>query len=266
MELQSNITASFPSLKDQVAIVTGSGRGIGAGIAEYLGRQGMRIVLTSPEEAEGLEMRKTLRNRGIDCHWVTADLSIRDQAVKVVEEAKKAYGSIDCLVNNAAVLDYKGILDLDESAYHRTFELNCRILYQITHLVVAHMVENRRGGGIINISSVGGLRPQRESCGYVSAKGAMNAMTCSMAIDLAPKRIRVNAIAPGAIRSTECDDPEYEKTLQTGAVPMGRLGVVEEIGAVAAFLASDAAAYITGQILYVDGGLTSQLVPSGINI
>jgi len=125
----------------------------------------------------------------------------------------------------------------------------------------------RGGGCIINISSVGGLRAHRGLAGYDASKGAMDALTRSMAVDLAPHGIRVNAVAPGATRNRPLDARWEEKLAEKArGIPLGRVGRPEEIGAAVAFLASQAAAYITGQVLYVDGGLTAQLTPPGIRI
>jgi 3-oxoacyl-[acyl-carrier protein] reductase len=246
--------------------VTGASRGIGCGIAEFLGRQGMRLVLTARSEEDGQAFTRELSAAGVGCHWVTADVSTKEGARAVFEAALERLDGVDLLVNNAARRASKAFLELDEEEYHLSFEANVRMVYELSQLVAHHMAD-RGGGSIINISSVGGLRAHRGLAGYDASKGAMDALTRSMAVDLAPHGIRVNAIAPGAI-ALKTDHPGWqEKYARASAgIPLGRMGRAEEIGAAVAFLASEAGAYVTGQVLYVDGGLTTQLTPPGIRI
>ncbi len=175
-------------------------------------------------------------------------------------------GSIDLLVNNAAKNHIVDFLDYEEEIYQSSFEKNMRMVYN-TSLQCAKLMAQGRGGGIINISSVGGLRAHRQSVGYNATKGAVDAMTRAMALDLAPKSIRVNAVAPGAIINRKIDDkmrPVREQQAQ--GIPLGRVGTVTDVAVLVGFLASDVSAYITGQTIYVDGGLTTQLTPPGIYI
>jgi len=259
--------ARFPGLSGKAAIVTGASRGIGRGIARLLGRQGMRLTLCARSEVEGTAFAAELTSAGVECAWVTADLSTPDGARVAFEAATKQFACIHLLVNNAARLRSAPFLELDEREYHESFEANVRMAYGLSHLVARHMAE-AGGGCIIHISSVGGLRGHRGKAGYDASKGALDAFTRSMAVDLAPYGIRVNAVAPGATVNRDPMPPHYERWVRQSkaGVPLGRLGTPEDIGAAVAFLASDAAAYITGQILYVDGGLTAQLTPPGIFI
>ena len=261
-----HITAVFPDLAGKTAIITGANRGIGKGIAEFLGRQGMKLVLTARSEPEGLACTRELQECGVEALWVTADVSCAEDAEQVFQSALDRFGHVDLLVNNAANLHSKTFLELDHEQYAASFERNVRIVYHLSFLAAHHMAE-RHAGSIIHISSVGGLRAHRGLAGYDASKGAMNALTRSMAVDLAPSGIRVNAVAPGATASRPMT-PENKafRKKQASGIPLGRLGTCEEIGAMTAFLASDAGAYITGQIIYVDGGLTTQLTPPGIFI
>ncbi len=226
----------------------------------------MRLALAARSGEDGEEFVRRLRSEGVECVWVTADMSTKEGARAVFDAAVEHFGGIDLLVNNAARLRSKEFLQLDEEEYRLSFESNVRIVYEISHLTAHHMAE-RGGGCIVNISSVGGLRAHRGLAGYDASKGAMNALTRSMAVDLAPHGIRVNAVAPGATRKPGAD-PRWEErfTQMAAGIPLGRLGRPEDIGAAVAFLASDAGGYITGQVLYVDGGLTAQLTPPGIRI
>ncbi len=260
------IRARYPSLLGKSAIVTGASRGIGAGIAEFLGRQGMRLALTARSADAGEALVRELRTDGVECVWVTADVSTKEGARTAFDAAVHHFGGIDVLVNNAARLRSKEFLKLDEEEYRLSFESNVRIVYEISYLVAHHMAE-RGAGSIVNISSVGGLRSHRGLAGYDASKGAMNALTRSMALDLAPHGIRVNAVAPGATRKPGADlNVEARYRQMSDGIPLGRLGRPEDFGAAVAFLASEAGGYITGQVLYVDGGLTTQLTPPGIFI
>jgi len=265
------VSARFPDLAGKAAIVTGASRGIGSGIASFLGAQGMKLTLTARSEDRGIAFAQELADRGVECQWVTADCSVPQEARRVFDAAVERFGHIHLLVNNAANLKTIGILDLDEEGYRSTFETNVRLVYHLSHLVSRHMVDAGVAGSIINVSSVGGLRAHQQATGYDGSKGAMDAMTRSMAIDLAQYGIRVNSIAPGATASHGHrwkTKPEWveRRRRKMALIPLGRYGNVEEMGAAVAFLASDAATYITGQILYIDGGITTQLSPPGIRI
>jgi NAD(P)-dependent dehydrogenase (short-subunit alcohol dehydrogenase family) len=197
---------------------------------------------------------------------VTADLSRLEEAERVFAAALEAFGQVDVLVNNAAWKGSRPFLDLDAEVYARSFEDNVRIVYGLGRLAARHMA-GRGGGAIVNVSSVGGLRPHRGTAGYDASKGAIDNLTRVMAVELAPHGIRVNAVAPGFTPPEELrrrrSDLEMAKARH---IPLGRGGTGEDSAAAIAFLASDAAAYITGQILYVDGGLTTQLTPQGISV
>jgi NAD(P)-dependent dehydrogenase (short-subunit alcohol dehydrogenase family) len=264
--LTESISARFPDLNGKAAIVTGTSRGIGTGIAWFLGRQGMKLLCTARSEERGRRFTEELKTRGIEAAWVTADISEPDQAEKVVEEAKRHFGAIDLLVNNAALNGSSPFLKLDPAKYHWSFERNVRMVYELAFRAAHHMAE-KKSGSIVNISSVGGLRPHWGMSGYDAAKGAIDSFTRSMAVQLAQFNVRVNSVAPGATYHGSERAPFHEKAKErTRYIPIGRNATPEEIGAAVAFLASDAAAYITGQILYVDGGLTTQLTPPGIHV
>lgn len=258
------VSAVFPDLQGKTAVISGVSKGIGKGIAEFLGRQGMQLILCARTQEAGEAFTAELTAAGVDCRWVTADLSTGRGARKVFNAAVKKYRRVDLLVNNAAILWGRDILDTDEETYRKIFEANCRMVYGISHLVARHMADNG-AGSIVNISSVGGLRAHHRHFGYDGSKGAMDSWTRAMAVQLAPYGVRVNAVAPGATLA----HPEHGRSVkftrkQAPYIPLGRVGTREEMAAAVAFLASDAAGYITGQILYVDGGLTVQLTPPGI--
>jgi NAD(P)-dependent dehydrogenase (short-subunit alcohol dehydrogenase family) len=263
-ELTYEPRGRYPGLEGRVAVVTGTSHGIGCGIAEVLGLQGMKLVLTARSEERGLAFRDLLRGRGVECAWVTADLADRDDARRVLDAARGEFGRLDVLVNNAAIMGRQGpFQDVTPESFHRSFELNARIFFHVSQLAAQDLIQAGRGGSIVHISSVGGLRAHRNMSAYDAAKGAMDAMTRSMAVDLAPHGIRVNGVAPGAIGRYDPvgDRDERTDTRPAGGIPLGYIGRAHEVGETVAFMASDAASYITGQTLYVDGGLTTQLTP-----
>ena len=256
--------ASFPDLAGKAAIVTGTSRGIGCGIAEVLAGQGMRLVLAARSAEDGSAFADKLRAAGADCLFVPADLATPAGARCVFAAAVERLERIDVLVNNAASLRSRSILELDEDEYRLSFEGNARMVYGLSHLASRHMAA-AGGGAIVHISSVGGLRAHRGLAGYDACKGAVDALTRSMALDLAAHGIRVNAVAPGAIAHRQGGGKHPHSHRERDAkIPLHRIGTVHEIGWAVAFLASQAASYITGQVLYVDGGLTAQLVPPGV--
>jgi len=260
------IDVRFPDRAGKVSVVTGCSRGIVQGIARVLGRQGMRLVLAARSEERGRAFTEALAADGVEVRWVTADLTRREEAERVVCTAADAFGGLDLLVNNAAQLKSKPFLDLDESWYQQSLIDNLHMVYGPSRFAARRMADHG-GGVIVHISSVGGTRGHRGLCGYDASKGAMNAFTRSMAVDLAPHGIRVNAVAPGATLPQHADE-RYRGLIEerSKGIPLGRFGGIEETGAAVAFLASNAAAYITGQVLHVDGGLTAQLTPPGIFI
>jgi NAD(P)-dependent dehydrogenase (short-subunit alcohol dehydrogenase family) len=255
----------YPELKGKVAIVTGSNQGIGLGIAVRLASEQMRVVIAGLEADEVGAVVKNLRGLGVEVEGVPGDLADDNQIVRLVDETVKTFGRIDVLVNNAADLLRVRLAEVNRALLDRQIAINLRAPLLLAQRAAAIM---SGGSSIINISSVGGLRAHEDAFPYDVTKGALDSMTRALAIDLAAQNIRVNAVAPGSImtwrarRHIEIDSKShYHDAPQR--IPLGRRGTVVEIGGVAAFLASDDAAYITGQVIYVDGGITAQLSPPG---
>jgi len=258
--------ARFPDLKGKTAIVTGGERGIGQGIAAFLGRQGMNIAILGVSSEEGEYATRQFLENDIPAFWRETDVSQAADVELALDQAVEHFGEIDLLVNNAAQNKIIDFLEYDEETYQATFEKNTRMVYNMS-LQCARRMAIRQQGGIINISSVGGLRAHRQSVGYNATKGAVDAMTRAMALDLAPKGIRVNAVAPGAIINRPVSkrmQPVRDK--QAEGIPLGRVGSVTDVAGLVGFLGSDVSSYITGQVIYVDGGLVTQLTPPGIYI
>lgn len=259
--LYASIQPRYPELKGQVAVVTGSTKGIGRGIALRLGREGMRVVVNSRTATDVQATTAALQGLGINAIGVTADQARTEDVNRLIDETVRAFGTIDLLVNNAADLSRGHFFDVDEAWVDREFAANIKGPYLLAQRA-AEIMRPRRSGNIVHISSVGGLRAHWAGLPYDVTKGALDAMTRAMGIELAAAGIRVNCIAPGAIY-TEGWGPPDSPWLKDVAerIPLGRLGTPLEIGAAVAFLASTDASYIIGQIIYVDAGITSQLTP-----
>lgn len=263
LALYESIRPRYPEFTDQVAVVTGSSRGIGLGIALRLLREGMRVVITDRVAEEVEITAAALRSLGATVLAVHADVGYTAEVDRLFEATVQAFGRVDLLVNNAADLRRGPFLDLDEEMLDAQLASNVRGPYLCSHRA-AELMRGSGAGNIIHISSVGGLRAHWQGLPYDLTKGAIDAMTRAMALDLAPYGIRVNCIGPGPIFA--CGGDPFQGSWAEAAkerVPLARLGVTLDIGAAVAFLASPDASYITGQVLYVDGGLTAQLTPAG---
>lgn len=261
--LYQSIRPRYPEFVNQVAVVTGSSRGIGLGIALRLLREGMRVVITGRVAEEVETTAADLRSIGARVLAVQADVGYTSEVDRIFEATLHAFGQVDLLVNNAADLRRAPFFDVDEEMLDAQLASNIRGPYMCSHRA-AEIMRHSGAGNIIHISSVGGLRAHWQGLPYDLTKGAIDAMTRAMALDLAPFGIRVNCIAPGPI-FTRGGDPSQGPWAEAAKerVPLARLGVALDIGSAVAFLASPDASYITGQILYVDGGLTAQLTPVG---
>ena len=255
--------ARYPELKDKVAIVTGSSRGIGKGIAIRLAKEGMKVVVNgvTPQRVE--ESTQEIQACGVQAVGVIADVGTTDGAEKLINGAMQTFGSLDLLVNNAATLKRYTFFDVTETILDENLAANLRGPYLCIQKAAAIM-RQQGGGSIVNISSVGGLRAHHRGLPYDMTKGGLDMMTRAIAIDLIQYGIRVNSIAPGAIR-TEKTLPENHPDIVAAAarIPEARFGHVLEVGAGVAFLASEEAGYMVGQVIYIDGGLTIQLTPPG---
>jgi len=247
-------------LRGKVALVTGSSRGIGAGIARQMAIAGADVAVnyvTNRDLAEGVvEEIVSLGRRGI---VVGGDVSDREAVFGMVQQTEKELGPVDILVNNAAAfLEDVPIWEITEQEWDHLFAVNVKgPLFGMQ--AVALGMQARKAGAIVNISTAGAAMTLDGFGAYVSSKGALDVMTRQMALELAPWNIRVNAIAPGHIDTEDnlewiTADPARHARFKA-AIALGRLGKRDEIGTTAVFLASDAAGYITGQVIYAEGGL-----------
>jgi 3-oxoacyl-[acyl-carrier protein] reductase len=258
------IRPRYSELAGQVAIITGSSRGIGKGTAIRLAREGMKVVINSRDAEAVAATAGELRGAGAEVLAIPGDVSQTDVVQRLFDETLAAWGSVDLLVNNAADLRRVRFFDVSQEMFDGQLWSNIRGPWLCSHRA-AEVMRDAGRGNIIHISSVGGLRAHLPGLPYDMTKGALDAMTRAMALELADYGIRVNAIAPGPIVNERWAARMNTQRAQEAAarVPLSRFGMPEEIGAAVAFLASPDAAYVTGQIIYVDGGLTAQLSPRG---
>ena len=243
------------SFKDRRAVICGGSRGIGLAIATALARDGAHVSICA-RGAESLKQADgELARHGGKVHTATCDLGDGPAVTRYVGAAAAALGGIDILVNNASGFGMKD----DESGWAAGLNVDLLATVRASHAAIP-LLEKSKGGAIINIASISGYAASVRSAPYAAVKAAVINYTMSQALTLAPKRIRVNAIAPGSIEfpggvwdQRKTSDPKlYEGTLKS--IPWGRMGSAAEIANVAAFLASDLASWITGQTITVDGG------------
>jgi glucose 1-dehydrogenase len=243
-------------LKNKVALVTGAARGIGYAIAQRFVAEGAIVIIADVLEAEGKTSAKALKATFMAC-----DVSKSADVNRVVEAIVAQHGAIDVLVNNAAISIVKDFFDVTEADYDAVLDVNLKGTFMLTQASARHMVKQvkagRAPGAIINMSSVNDTLAIPTIAPYTLSKGGVKQLTSVVALALAPHGIRVNAIGPGSIMTDMLKGVMVDATARNrilSRTPMGRVGEPEEMAAIAAFLASDEASYITGQVIYADGG------------
>jgi 3-oxoacyl-[acyl-carrier protein] reductase len=243
-------------LTGKVAVVTGAGKGIGRAIALKLAHYGASIVInyrTSAKEAE--EVIAEIRNNGGKAEMVQGDVSNFEEAEKVIKFAIESFGKLDILVNNAGITKDTLLLRMKEEDFSKVIDVNLKGVFNCTKHASAIMLK-QKSGRIINISSVVGIMGNAGQANYAAAKAGIIGFTKSVAKELGARGITANAIAPGFITTDMTEvlsDKVKEKLIEN--VPLKKLGNPEDVANLAAFLASDNASYITGQVINVDGGM-----------
>jgi NAD(P)-dependent dehydrogenase (short-subunit alcohol dehydrogenase family) len=246
-------------LEGQVAVVTGAGGGIGSAVAHRLAAEGAAVMVDDlrPDAAEAVAAH--IERAGGRAAAYAADVSRADEVDALFEAALRAFGDVTILVNNAGLIGQTcHLLDSDEAWWDRLIGTNLRSVY-LCSVRAARIMAERGGGAIVSSSSGGAARAHRGEAAYDASKGGIEAATRAFALDLAPYGIRVNAVAPGSIDVAPPGTVPEETLRSRGAtVPLGRVGTPDDLAATYAFLASPEAAYITGVVIAVDGGMLAQ--------
>ena len=238
------------------ALITGGSRGIGKAICLKLAKLGYKIALNyRSDEAGAMEVVNLIKNNGGEAIAIKGDVSNYEDALNVIEKTKEIYGTIDVLVNNAGITNDKLILRMKEEDFDKVINVNLKGTFNCVKHVVPLMLKNKRGV-IINLSSVIGIIGNAGQSNYAASKAGIIGLTKSLAKELGGKGIRVNAVAPGFIKTdmTEALSETVKEKLKD-SIPLKRLGDGEDIAEVISFLCSDGASYITGQVINVDGGM-----------
>lgn len=258
-------------LQNKIAVITGGAQGIGAAIAARFAQEGAKVVIADINE----EKAKALASQIQDSMYVLCDVSNVNQVESLFSRTLDTFGRLDVLVNNAALVHHpdsnKNFLELSAKAWSRALDINLTGMFYCSQrgarIMVKQVYEGRGGGGsIINMSSGGGSRAHRNLMAYDTTKGGIEAATRAMAVDLAPWKIRVNTVVPGNITVENAMGGATGPEAAARTIPLGRPGMPDEVASAAVFLASEDAAYITGQRIVVDGGMDSQLRSPAVDV
>ena len=246
-------------LQGKVAIVTGASKGIGAGIAKQLAAEGAAVVVNYSSSKGGADrVVADIAGKGGKAVAVQADVSKPADIERLFAETKKTFGKLDVLVNNAGIYEFSPLENIDEEHFHKQFDLN--VLGLVLASKEAAKYFDGEGGSIINISSIASTTAPATASVYSATKGAVDTLTKSLAKELGPRKIRVNAINPGmvvteGVQSSGLEDSDFRRDIES-RTPLGRIGQVEDIAPAAVFFASSDSSWITGETLVIAGGLS----------
>lgn len=255
-------TQGLFSLSDGVAILTGAARGLGRALARGLAENGARVVASDINSDGANAVAESIRSSGGTATSARVDVTDVASCDALVGHAVSTFGPVDVLVNNAGIDIVEPFDKISDAAWQRVVDIDLKGVMHMSRAVVRHMLERGGGGSIINISSIASAIAIPGLGAYSAAKGGVNQLTRVMAVDLAAHAIRVNAIAPGYLENimeglgNEHAKPETERRIET-RTPMKRRARLDELVGPVVFLASDAASYVTGAVLFVDGGYTA---------
>jgi NAD(P)-dependent dehydrogenase (short-subunit alcohol dehydrogenase family) len=244
------------TLVNQVAIVTGGGRGIGKAIAITFAKNGADVVIAARTKSEIEQVGDEIRNFGREALAIPTDIANKNDIKNMVSQTIKRFGKIDVLVNNAGVFWPESAIDMTEEHWDRLLAVNLKAVFLCSQEVARHMIKQKKGR-IINISSVDGIYCLPNQAHYAASKAGVNQLTRSLAVDFAPYGIVVNGIAPSWVLTEMTEEAwNKEKDYWLKRIPAGRIGQPEDIAYVALFLASEGSQFIVGQTIIVDGGIT----------
>ena len=257
-ELINKLTRIFTMklLEGKVAIITGASRGIGSGIAKVFAEQGANVAFTYSSSVESaMALENELNALGIKAKGYKSNAADFNEAQKLVDDVIAEFGTIDVLINNAGITKDNLLMRMSEEDFDKVIEINLKSVFNMTKAVQKIMLKNRKGS-IVNMSSVVGVKGNAGQANYAASKAGMNGFTKSIALELGSRNIRCNAIAPGFIE-TEMTAKLNEDVVKgwREAIPLKRGGTPEDVANVCVFLASDMSAYVTGQVINVDGGM-----------
>lgn len=248
------------SLHEKVAVVTGASKGIGEAMAEIMAEAGAKVVVSSRKQEAVEQVAARFRAKGYHAHAVACNVGDPQQRRQLIEQTVATYGGVDILINNAAVNPVFGpVIQTDEAAFNKIIDINLKAPFELCKLVFPIM-QQRGGGSIINISSIGGLTPEPGLGIYSVSKAALIMLTKVLAKEWGKAGIRVNAICPGLIQTKFSqalwkNEAILDNLLQH--LPISRLGQPEDLAGIALYLASQASAYTTGAVFFIDGGYVS---------
>jgi NAD(P)-dependent dehydrogenase (short-subunit alcohol dehydrogenase family) len=242
-------------LKDKVAIVTGARQGIGYGIALALAKEGCHVVVSDIDQNDCDTAAEKLKGEGVKAIGVKCDVSKKEEVDALIAKAVSEFGKLDILVNNAGIYPFVPFTNMTEADWDKVIAVNLKSIFLTSQAALKEMKE---GSKIVNISSIASVVGFEGLVHYCASKGGVNGMIRALALELAPRKINVNAVAPGAIETPGVSGAmnEEAKKQMTAMIPAKRYGQPEDIANAVVFLASDKADYITGQVLVVDGGWT----------
>lgn len=243
-------------LEGKVAIITGASRGIGSGIAKVFAEQGANVAFTYSSSVESaMALENELNASGIKAKGYKSNAADFNEAQKLVDDVIAEFGTIDVLINNAGITKDNLLMRMSEEDFDKVIEINLKSVFNMTKAVQKIMLKNRKGS-IVNMSSVVGVKGNAGQANYAASKAGMNGFTKSIALELGSRNIRCNAIAPGFIE-TEMTAKLNEDVVKgwRETIPLKRGGTPEDVANVCVFLASDMSAYVTGQVINVDGGM-----------
>jgi len=251
-------------LAGKKCLVTGGSSGLGRAIARRFAAQGAAVAVTGRNRAALEETAAEVKAAGGACSVHVADHRVTAETERAVGDAASTLGGLDVLVNNAGIIGFDGVLEPEPDELRRLMDVNFFAVYDVTRFAVPHLVAaaaSGRGASILNVSSVAGLRAYPGVLGYCTSKAAVDMLTQSVALELAPKKVRVNALNPGVVvtelhRNAGLDEARYAAFLERSREthPLGRPGTADEVAALAVFLSSDEAGWITGALHSIDGG------------
>ncbi len=245
-------------LQDQVAIITGAGRNIGADIARLFAAEGAKIAVVDMDQGRGEAMAAEIRSSGGEAMAVVADISKGAEVQNLVRRVVEKWGRIDILINNAAISDNKTVFSITEEEWNKTLGVTLTGPFLVAKYVAEQMVQQGQGGKIVNIASTSGFQGRASAIAYTSAKAGVLNLTRSLAVQLAPYNIRVNSVSPNKIGSPVGKD-EIDPNRQIDNL-VGRPGVPMEVASVVLFLVTDDAKFVIGQDIKVDGGFSIKMV------